>query len=415
MLVFIFSTFSSIFLLAFTTQLFNPDFYLEVFEEVDFFDQLPEIAATQIRHSMTFNPCLEDPDMCENGEPPEEGGGGGPPSYFQALSEEDWETLLTELLPADWLENQLHDMVHNLIESIRSGSGDMAVGISLLELKEHLTGESGVEALTQLLKNQPECTQDDLLEMTRILEGSDDSGKDFLSCNPGNDFLDDYSPQIESLLRRSLKDIPEEIDLAKGLDGKEVKIKPLGVELPITTMINFIRWTILISPLLNLLLLLIIAFLAVHSFKGLRGWWGYPAAIAGLLATGLASLAGPAADFLLSRFLGDSMMTGLHEELVDTASGLALQIIHTLFTQARNFALIVTGIGLTIIIIATVLKGPGEKPEKVKESAEAEGTEEPVPDDDIGENHPADKEEEQEEDSPPDLEFSQETGSEDQE
>jgi hypothetical protein len=411
-LVFILSMFVNIFLLAFTNQLFNPDFYLEVFEEVDFFDQLPELAATQIHHSMTFNPCLEDPDMCENEEPSNEGGGeGGPPSYFQALSEDDWETLLTELLPPDWLENQLHDLVHNLFDSIRSGSEEMTVSISLLDLKEHLTGEAGAEAITQLMKNQPECTEDDLLDMTRILDGRQDTGKDFLTCNPGNDFLDNYMPQIESLLRRSLKDIPEEIDLAKGLGDKEINFKPFGIDLPLTVFINSIRWAIMVSPLLNLLLLLVIAFLAVHSFKALRIWWGYPIAIAGLLASGLAFLAGPAANFLLDRFGGDLAMTGLHESLVDTGSGLALQILHTLFTQARNYALIVTAIGLSIIIISSVLKDPGPKPiddqeteeslekekekkkkKKRKKKKKVDEKEEPLPDDELGKSDPPDEE-----------------------
>ena len=391
-LVFIFSLFLSIFLMAFTTQLFNPDFYLEVFEEEDFFDKLPEIAATQIRYSMTYNPCLEDPDMCENGGLPEENGEGGPPSYFQALSENDWETLLEELLPPDWFENQLHDLVHNLIESIRSGSVDITVRISLLDLKEHLTGQSGVEAITQLMKAQPECSQDDLLEITRIMEGNEGPSKDFLSCNPGNDFLDNYIPQFEVLLRRSLKDIPDEIDLANSLSGKDFTVDAFGVDLPLTVLINFLRWAILISPLLNLFLLFVIAFFAVHSFNALRVWWGYPIAIAGLLGTGLASLVGPAANFIMERFGFDSAMPGLHEGLIDAASGLALRILGSIFTQARNYALIVTGIGLTIIIIASVMKGGKTKPKKIKEAEQDLGEEEPIPDDDLGKDTPQDQE-----------------------
>ncbi len=387
--VLILSIFLSIFALAFTTQLFNPDFFLEIFEEEDFFDQLPGIAATQIHYSMTFNPCLEDPLMCEDGEPSDEGEteseGGGPPSYFQALSEEDWETLLTEVLPPDWLENQLHDLVHNLIDSIRSGSEELTLGISLLELKEHLTGTAGVEAISQLLKNQPECTQEDLLDMTRILEGNDDSGKDFLSCNPGNDFLDNYIPQFESLLRRSLTDIPEEIDFGKGLKGKSVDLKILGEDLPLTVVINFGRWMVLISPLLICFLLLGIATLAVHTFRALRVWWGYPIAIAGLLATGLASLAGPAADFLLDRFLGETPLAGLHMDLVDTATSLGLKIIYSLFSQARTYALVVTGIGLTVIIVASVLRRPHKKL----------GKDEPIPDDDLGEADPQEGDQDQ--------------------
>ena len=152
----------------------------------------------------------------------------------------------------------------------------MTLSISLKDLKDNLTGESGVEALTQLYKNQPECTEDDLLNMVSTLEGNDESGMDFLSCSPGNDFLDDYAPQIETMLRRSLKDIPEEIDLGSGLAENNITIDAIGIDLPLPVVINFGRWMLLISPLYNIFLMLVIAFLAVHSFQGLRGWWGYP-------------------------------------------------------------------------------------------------------------------------------------------
>ena len=385
-LVFIFSMFSSIFLVAFTTQLFNPDFYLEVFEEQEFFDRLPEIAATQIRYSMTYNPCLEDPEMCENGGSLEENGEGGPPSYFQALSEDDWETLLAELLPEDWLENQVQELVHNTIESIRSGGEDLPLGISLLELKDHLTGQAGVEAIRGVMSVQPECSKDDLLEMASVLDGSDDSGMDLLTCYPGDEFLDNYAPQIEVFLNKSLQDIPDEISFAKGLTGKQISIEPLGLDLPLPVLINFLRWVILISPLLNLLLLLVIASLAVYSFKALRAWWGYPIAIAGLLATALSSLASPVADFLASKFLLDPPMAGLHDVLVDAASGLALEILRVLVTQARNYALIVTGVGVTIIVVASILKVGDTILKQGGKTGQDLEQEESLPDDERGES-----------------------------
>ena len=79
-LLFIIFTLVSIFLLSFENQLLSPDFYLQVLEDEDFFDQLPEIAAVQIKYSMG--------SITSSSE-------GGPPSYFQALSEKDWELLLT--------------------------------------------------------------------------------------------------------------------------------------------------------------------------------------------------------------------------------------------------------------------------------------------------------------------------------
>ena len=87
-LVFIISALTSILLLALNSQLFSPDFYLDVFKEVELFDDLPEIAANQIKYVMGYNPCLEDPTKCEGDGSEEEvnqesdSNQGGPPSYF---------------------------------------------------------------------------------------------------------------------------------------------------------------------------------------------------------------------------------------------------------------------------------------------------------------------------------------------
>lgn len=377
-LVVIISTFSSIFLLAFTTQLFRPGFYLDVLEQSDLFDRLPEIAAAQIRYSMTFNPCLEDPAQCENGGPQAADEEGGPPSYFQALSENDWEALLRELLPPDWLQDQIQDLVENLVESIRTGSDTLVLSISLFDFKQNLSGQTGVAAITRLMKAQPDCSQADLLEMTRILEGRQDPGKDFLSCNPGDEFLDNYAPQIEVLLRRSLRDVPDEISLARSLSEEKPTVPAFGLQLPLPVFLNFLRWTVLVSPLLILFLITLVALLAVHSYQGLAGWIGYPLAFSGLLGFGLASLVSPASDFLMGRFISGSSLSGFHDKLIEAASVLVLVFLRLLFTRARNFSLIAFGIGVSIVITAAVLKrsGVGTVPPK-----QTSGEVEAIPDD----------------------------------
>ena len=365
-LLFMVSALISILLLSFESQLLNPDFYLEVFEEVDFFDRLPEIAAVQIRYAMGFNPCLEDPANCENDETDFSPSQGGPPSYFQALSEKDWELLLTGLLPKEWLEDQIQEITGNLINSLESGEGDLAIKISMVDLKNHLSGEAGIEAITQLLEAQPECSKDDLLDMTRILEGREEVGKDFLTCQPPADFIENYTPHLEVILRRSLRDVPDEIDLGKGIfdaggsGNQAALINMFGYDLPQYILFRWIQWSIRMSPLFCVTLLLIIALLAVHSYKALGGWWGYPLAISGLIGFTFAMLVGPLANFLTNTFLADRTIAGISPIMIETGSDLAVQVIRMLFTQVRNYSLIISGMGLGIIIISSVIKSPGK-------------------------------------------------------
>jgi len=363
-ILFIIFTLASIFLLSFENQLLSPDFYLQVLENEDFYDQLPEIAAVQIQYSMGSNPCLEDPENCEEDGSITSSSKGGPPSYFQALSEKDWELLLTGLLPDNWLEDQINNMFGDLSDTIDTGEGNIKISISMLELKEHLGGEAGVEAIAQLLDGQPECSKEDLLEMTRILEGKVDPGKDFLTCKPPDDFIKNHTPQLGVILRRSIRDIPDEIDLGKGLlmdNGKVGSIKAFGIELPTFLFIKWIRWGIRMSPLFAVTLLLFIALLAVHSIKALGVWWGYPLTISGLIGFATAMLVGPLANWATNSFLVDRTMAGLSPILVETGSGLAVQVLRLLFIQIRNISLITAGAGFAIIILSTVFQSPGKK------------------------------------------------------
>jgi len=365
-LVFMVSTFASVFLLAFNTSLFDPDFYLGAFEEVELFDKLPSIAATQIKYVMGFNPCEEDPTKCE-GDGPEEGeqesGQGGPPGYFQALSENDWELLLEGILPPEWLEEQVQAVTGSLFDSIEEGKGNPEIKLSLKSLKERLGGEEGVAAIVHLLDAQPECSRDDLLNMTRTLQGDQEGGGDFLTCQPPADFIEDYTPQIVVLLRRSLSDVPDEIDLGSSIfkgDGSSgsATIKVFGSEIPTLAFVKWIRWVISMTPLACLLLLIFIAFFGVYSFKGLSGWWGYPLAITGSMTLAISLSVGPLVDFYSDRLLSQMDFMGLSPNLITTGSNLAIEVIRSLFSQVRDISLIVIGMGLAVIITAVVLKTP---------------------------------------------------------
>jgi len=362
-LLFIFTAFTSILLISIESQLLSSDFYLGVLEKEDFFDRLPEIAALQIRYAMGYSPCLDDPDNCEDDEPGTASSQEGPPSYFQALSQKDWELLLTGLLPADWLKDQVQVITSDLFTAVDSGDGDIKFSIPLLDFKDRLSGGAGVEAITHLLDDYPECSKDDLLGMTRILEGREDPGKDFLTCQPPEDFIKDYTPHLEVLLRRSLRDIPDEIDIGEGLfsTGKDTGLKVFGYQLPTYLFIKWIRWSIRMSPLFCVAMLLVIAILAVYSFKSLNIWWGYPVAISGLMGIAISLLAGPLANWLTTTFISGRTIAGMSPLIIETGSSLAVQVIRSLFKPVLNYSLAAAGLGLGIIIISAVIKAPGKK------------------------------------------------------
>jgi large-conductance mechanosensitive channel len=162
------------------------------------------------------------------------------------------------------------------------------------------------------------------------------------------------------------------------------------------------------SPLFCVALLLFIAILAVHSYKGLGTWWGYPLAISGLIGIALAMLVGPLSNFLTNTFLGNRTMAGISPVMIETGSDLAAQLIKSLFTQVRNYSVIAAGLGLGIIIISAVIKSPEKiESEKIDETeseeqeieetdkVEAEPEESDIEETDSGEAEPEETENEE--------------------
>jgi hypothetical protein len=237
----------------------------------------------------------------------------------------------------------------------------------MAELKEHLSGEDGVRALAGVLEAQPECTNEDILAMAGVLEGGETPGDDFLTCHPPDDFIEKYTPHIEVIFRRSLEDVPDKINVTEdvfgdiGGAGEPSTLSLFGTQVSPFTLIRWVRWVIRMSPLFAWATLLVIAFFGASSFKGLGGWWGVPLFVSGLIAFGIAFLATPVANWVVNRFISDQTVMGISPVLMETGTDLVIQMIRSLFTQARNLALITAGLGIVFFVIATVLGNLGKQ------------------------------------------------------
>jgi len=374
---------ASMVLITVERQAFNPDFYQRALEREEIYEQLPLILASQITHAMERDPCIVDPESCEADEGSSMALGG--PSYFQALTEDDWELLISGLLPPDWLAGQVETSIDDLLDLREPGTGDLSLSIPLLELKDRLSGEAGVQAIVGLLQNKPTCTNEDILAMTRVLEGREEPGENFLSCRPSEEFIAGHTAQMEVILRRSLSDVPDEIDLGEGMfsegkfrEGESAGLSVFGSRLPPYLSLMWVRWAMRMSPLAAFSLLLLVAVLAVHSFKGLGGWWGIPLTISGLFALLPTLLVGRFISFVKNSTLASLGTTGISPLVTESATDLALELVRLLLAQLRSMALIVTTLGVALILAGVVLKGPGAvSSAAVQEKGDSTAGEEP--------------------------------------
>jgi len=84
----------------------------------------------------------------------------GMPPFMQNLHVSDWETIIRLVLPPQELKLMTEDVldeVFSFLNAKRDG-----VKISLVGIKDRLSGQSGVDVIKQFLKAQAPCTQEQL-------------------------------------------------------------------------------------------------------------------------------------------------------------------------------------------------------------------------------------------------------------
>jgi hypothetical protein len=283
----------------------------------------------------------------------EAGGEGGPPEFFLALSEPQWKSILTKLLPAEWLQSTTEKALRDLFTVIGDPDAPVRVLIPMQEFKTRLTGPAGMDVLNEILSTLPPCPAG------QIPSSADPST--LLECRPSDDVLAQAQPQLQQALREAASGIPDEVDLLQPVRDAGVLSANAGGNLPAPPrrLLLYGRWIVRLSPLLCLGLLFLIALLAVRSWKGWLRWWGLP-----ILSTGVAALllaVGVWAGFSISvpmarESLPPNVAAGLFDMLVSIVQSVIRQFAMALGLQS----ILLSVVGLGMLILSLFL--PGRKP-----------------------------------------------------
>ena len=320
-------------LLAFNAgrQITDPGLYKRILKEQRVYERLPELVAEQALYSMTYQPCVENPEdprcLAEgSGDENDSSGQGGPPSFFTALEQEDLEVVLTDLLPPDWLQAQADSAIDQAFAIFLSSEApaETAIKIPLAELKARLTGEAGLHAFFQILRTQEPCSQEQLAALLQLNATSVFSAEGLMPCRPPQALEGELAPIVEAVLGEMARQMPAEatIDLSNlGGPASEGNQSPAANPGPFDNprqAFRMVRLIASLSPLLPVVLILLVTLFGVRSLKGWLLWWGIPFLIAGLIALGLALAALPAANLAIANLLsaGSLEMSGLSPNLV---------------------------------------------------------------------------------------------------
>jgi hypothetical protein len=276
--------------------------------------------------------------------------GSGMPPFFQKLTAQDWQAILSILLPPQELRTMTDGVLDQLFAYLNGGAD--SVFVPLHELKIRLSGDAGTDLINLLINAQPSCT---LLELNLISGPSTQDS--FILCLPTELLFPILESQLRGQLNSAVASIPEKAFLIKPPSSPAALPPgggPFGAD-PIST-IRIVRLIMRLSPLLPLLFLLGIALFAVRSLKGWMRWWGIPIVVSGVIALGLGLFTSPAMRVAWNIFIFPRIPPYLPIELVGIFRDILLSIIRTVSGWIILEASILLAFGLAAWIGSIFIK-----------------------------------------------------------
>ncbi len=276
--MFVISSIGVIFTFFPSRKLLSPDFYKQALEDVRIYQRLPESIAELLATNFTQN--SEESSVIEN-----------PPVYLLILDQEEWESILIDLVNPTWLQTQTEDILDQFfnILLISPDPVNTPIEVSLLEVKNRLGGPEGIQAFNQILNAQDPCSVNQLMGLLQLGLGMETS-IDSLLCRPPDYIVTELNPVVESFLSAAVAQVPDqlffnlplsELDSSQGVNP--ANLNQVEIPAPIRTLRRtntLISWGLF----LPLLLIIMMTVFAVRSLRDLLRWWGGTFLTAGLIS-----------------------------------------------------------------------------------------------------------------------------------
>ncbi len=268
-------------------------------------------------------------------------GGGELKPMFKYLSPAERQEILTDLMPPEWVDAQLDNVIHSFFTWIDSEQAEPLIAIDLVPLKEGFLKGGLRRTIDTLIDSWPSCTTDEIEIMREELMRTGEIPIEV--CEPPEPYRSQVLDFAVAELGFLIRGQPDKIPLFDSLDASLAEVTEFKEQFQFLRSVMMWGW-FLPASLLGVLMILVI-----RSMRDVGQWWGIPLLIGGLLSLAVIGIvtAGRAdfvrdtlADFaqmgtpfyrafeivLLGILVAVTRLAFFHASLI-TAAGLALWLI----------------------------------------------------------------------------------------
>lgn len=296
---------------------FQSEPYKQAFENQNLYERMPVVLASALTESLLGN------------------------STPAGSESKDFISTILSFLPPQEIKT-LTDTTLDSVFAYLNGETD-SVTISLASLKLYLASPAGVDAVLNILETQPDCSAEQLLEMTIGAF----TGGEFIFCNPPPELTSLVRPLVETQFQLTASLFPDHITLVPSTQS--------GTENDPRLRFNRIRAVMKITPVLPLIFMIFITMLAVRNLTDLLKWWGYPLWMTGVIGLVISIIGASIVGFIIQSILetqgagiiSPTLLTTMRE----TFNAVARQILNPVAIQASLLAILgVVMIGVTLLL-----------------------------------------------------------------
>ena len=203
-------------------------------------------------------------------------GGGELKPMFQYLSPAEREEILMTLVPPEWVDAQLDNVIHSFFTWIESEQPEPRIAIDLVPLKEGLLKGGLRRTIDTLIDSWPSCTTDEIEIMREELMRTGEIPIEV--CEPPEPYRSQVLDFAVDELGNLIREQPNKIPLIDSLDASPAEVTEFKENY------QFLRSVMMWGWFLPASLLGVVMILVIRSMRDIGRWWGIPLLIGGLLS-----------------------------------------------------------------------------------------------------------------------------------
>ena len=308
-ILFVITAVPALILFNFDRKAFTAQTHQKAFASADFYNKLPALMAESMLSSTTDTSQL--------------------PVVMRGMSQQAWEAYFRAMLPQETLKAMGDETLNSIFAYLNLQTN--SVQISLIPLKASMVSDTGVQAVFTLLNTQPDCTLEQIAQMTFNLFNNNE----IQFCKPPAELTTLLTPMIQGQMQFATQAIPDQLTL--------ISVPP---ENDPRQALQSARMIMKLSPILPLAFLLLLTIAVVNSLKSWLNWWGVPLFVTGLLAVLMGLSGAPIFGAILQGILANGLPSVMLGFANDLTSAMLQALLSPVLWQGLGIALI--GLGMAV-------------------------------------------------------------------